>query len=541
MMNKDIGTKQSEWLNEITKNYLEKYKVYIDKRALEMIIALGENYVRLLQYKIIEFANQTRTNQEAYPIGEKEVMVFLEKEEKTKEKEPYEEFTYIDDKGKEKVSIQKITNYLLDKHKFKTTFNKKNESIFVFEDGIYKEKGNEIIKTQIEILLESKASIHVVNEVLEKIKRKTAIDKERFDTIPEELICLENGILNTKTKEFFDYNSKFYFKSKLPVHYNPKINCIEIKKFIGEIIYPEDIPVIQEWCGFILYKRYFVKKAIILFGETDTGKTVFLNLLMKFLGEKNTTGINLQRISSGDKFGLSSLKNKYANIFDDLSAKDLVDSGGFKIATGSGYITAEYKFGDSFQFLNYAKHIFATNKIPNVRDIEDDAYYNRWIPIPFDNKIEKNKRDSFILNKLTTKEELSGFLNWSLEGLRRLFKNGQFSYNKTSEEVKVIMQRQNNPLVAFVHDALEQENGNKITKEIMYRVYTIYCNKNKLPRMSKAQLGRSLEKYANYIIAKHSSKERYWENVKIKEEYQNIFATFISSGKNNQEGNRGEH
>ena len=46
--------------------------------------------------------------------------------------------------------------------------------------------------------------------------------------------------------------------------------------------------------------------------------------------------------------------------------------------------TAEYKFGDSFQFLNFAKHTFATNKIPSVEDVDDAAYYDRWIPIAFD-------------------------------------------------------------------------------------------------------------------------------------------------------------
>ncbi len=91
------------------------------------------------------------------------------------------------------------------------------------------------------------------------------------------------------------------------------------------------------------------------------------------------------------------------------------------------------------------------------------------------------------------------------------------------------MERQNNPLVAFVQDALEQKNENKINKEIMYMVYTEYCNKNKFPRMSKSQLGRNLEKYANYIIAKHSSKERFWENVKINEEYSNMYDTYDTS------------
>jgi len=515
----------------------KKHKIYLtDPSEAEALEIAG--FLPLVHKELLSFLEQEKKDgfyilyvtdpnhkEHKYPCKIK-----YEGSEKVIEEKEEENFLYMDDKGKIKVSISKIVSHLLFNYNFKTIFNTKDETIFVYEEGIYKKKGKEKIKTQVEELLQAKSTTNIVNEIVEKIKRKTAIDKDEFDKTPEEIICLENCFFDLKKMEKFSENdSKFYFKTKLPIKYNPKADCPKIKQFFEEIFYPEDIPTIQEWFGFNLYKRYFIKKAIILFGQKNTGKTVFLNLLMNFIGQKNTTGISLQRISSGDKFALSSLKNKYSNIYDDLSSKDLSDSGGFKIATGGGYITAEYKFGDSFQFLNYAKHIFSTNKIPNVKDVDDDAYYERWIPIPLDNQIKKGEQDKFLLEKLTTEKELSGLLNWAIEGLDRLIKKGKFSFNKTSEEIKIIMERQNNPLIAFVNDVLEQKNGNKISKEIMYRVYTGYCNKNKLPRMSKSQLGRNLEKYSDYIIAKHSSKERYWENVKIKGEYTNMYDTYDTS------------
>ncbi len=342
----------------------------------------------------------------------------------------------------------------------------------------------------------------------------SAIDREEFEDIPEELICLENGIYNIKTKKLEEHNPKYYFKTKLSIDYNKEADCILIKKFLQDILYDEDIPVMQEWFGYNLYKRYFIKKAMILFGIKDTGKTILLNLLMAFISRKNTCGISLQRISSGDKFALSSLKDKFANVFDDLSSQDLKDQGGFKIATGGGFITAEYKFGDSFQFLNHAKHIFATNKIPPVEDVEDDAYYDRWLPIPFDNQFEKKDQDKFLLDKLTTKEELSGLLNYALKGLERLLDTGVFSYKKDSDEIRRIMERHSDSLSAFVQDVLFEKTGNKITKEDMYNIYSIYVKDNKLSKLSKTQLGRRLQKYCYYILAKHGRK-RYWINAGI--------------------------
>ncbi len=438
---------------------------------------------------------------------QKQIIGQVKKEEGTN-------FIYQDEKGKDKVSVTNVVKYLMEKYNFRTVFGKKEETVFFYEDGIYKQKGRERVKILTEDILGSYCSTHIVNEVLEKIKRRTAIDKEEFENTTEDSICIENGILNLTNKILLDHSPDFYFTKKIPLFFDENCKMDKINTFFEEILYPEDIPTIQEWFGFCLYKRYFVKKAIILFGERNTGKTVFLNILSSFIGEQNIAGLSLQRISKSDKFGLASLKDKLINVYDDLSSSDLGDSGGFKIATGGGHITAEHKFGDSFQFVTYAKNIFATNHIPNVKNIDDDAYYDRWIPIQFDNQVEKEKQDNFLWEKLATKQEMSGLLNWALEGLGRLIEKGSFSYDKDSLEIKKIMQRQNNPLVAFVEDVLHQQDGNKISKEIMYKVYSNWCQDKKVPRLSKEQIGRSLAKHTNYIIAK-GGKERTWENVNI--------------------------
>jgi len=125
------------------------------------------------------------------------------------------------------------------------------------------------------------------------------------------------------------------------------------------------------------------------------------------------------------------LKDKHSNIYDDLGDKDIKDTGGFKIATGGGYITGEEKFGDRIDFKTFAKLTFATNKIPPVEDVNDDAYYSRWIPIAFDNQIPKKDQDKDILKKLTTKRRnVLVCLNWALKGFKRLIKNNGFSLIK---------------------------------------------------------------------------------------------------------------
>ncbi|MFH1802804.1 MAG: phage/plasmid primase, P4 family [archaeon] len=412
------------------------------------------------------------------------------------------------------VDIDTFSKYLSHRYYFKTVYGKKSEEIFVYNNGIYHEGGRELIETESERLLGTHAKSHVISEVFKKIKRLTAISKKDFESVPLKLIPFANCVYNIQNDEVFEYSPEFYFRFKVLVDYIKTANCKKFEKFIKQVLSPEDIPAIQEWFGFCFYRKYFIKKGMIWVGERDTGKTILLSLLIRLVGEDNVSGISLQRLSGFDKFAPSALYEKLLNTYDDLSSRDINDTGGFKIATGGGYVTAEKKFGDSFQFINFAKLTFACNKIPPIKDVDDEAYYFRWIPIEFLNQVPENEQDKFLLEKLTTPEELSGILNWSLVGLKRLLKNGRFSYIKSVEETKRIIDRSGNPLAGFVQDCLVKEDDSRITKEVMYEIYSLWCKNKKITRMSKEALGRQLEKHAEFIIAKRD-KERYWQGATI--------------------------
>jgi len=258
-----------------------------------------------------------------------------------------------------------------------------------------------------------------------------------------------------------------------------------------------------------------------LHGPKNTGKTVFLNLLTKFLGE-NVSGLSLQEISRGKPFDLLALKDKDANIYDDLSSADMNEIGGFKMTVGDGFINGEMKFGDKCRFRNTGKATYACNNIPNSgKDIDDEAYYERMLLIPVDNEIEKEKQDKHLIDKLTTEEELSGMLNWAIEGYKRLIKNNQFANDKTPEETKFLMtQNSGNSLVEFATSALVQADGQMVTKDQLYNSYCNWCynHKPKLSPDSKTKITKNLVRFASYIKGSNSGGVgKTWRNVRIKQ------------------------
>jgi len=431
--------------------------------------------------------------------------------------------------------LLEVAQQLIQQYKIKTIAGKKNDTIYNYNDGTYHPNAETVIRQECEDLLMKNCTNHAVSEVMGHIKRKT-YTKEKDLKVSIELINVKNGILNIKERTLEKHSDIFFFTSQTPVTYKPEAKCPNFSKFLEETLYSEDIPVMQEFIGYCLYKRYFIKKALICVGQPDTGKTTLIKAMTIFLGPENVSSESLQKIVY-DRFSAANLHGKSANIYDDLPYQDINEAGGFKIATGGGYLAAEEKFGDRWQYINHAKLMFACNQIPRLRNINDPAYYDRWMIIRFSNVRPKKEQDLFLIDKITTEEELSGILNWALDGLGRLFTENCFSYALDAEQNKEIMIRNSEPISAFVSDCLVQSDGDAVPKAIVYELYKYHARINKLAVETKTMLTQQLSKFASHIVIdgqRRFSRKVYecYINTKCKD-YQDFITTQCLARNNN--------
>ncbi|MCJ7635584.1 phage/plasmid primase, P4 family [Candidatus Bathyarchaeota archaeon] len=366
--------------------------------------------------------------------------------------------------------------------------------------------------------LRSQASIKISNEVIHNLKAKTSIPA--LPKLPLNLIPVQNGFIDADTKEIKPFTDECFNTLQLPVTYDPNADCPRFKKFLSEVQHEEDIEVSQEVFGDCLQRDYRYQKAICLLGEGANGKSVYINVLRALLGSANISNVSLQDVDN-DRFAAASLYNKLANLYPDISSIALRQTGIFKALTGGDQIEAQFKYGQRFRFTNHAKLIFSANKIPETPD-DSDAFYRRWIILHFPNQFlaDNPKRDPKLLEKLATPEELSGVLNWAIEGLTRLNSQGQFSNGKSIEVSRTEYTRHSNSVKAFCVDCLEFDAVSSISKDELYTAYLVYCEENKIVAMAKNVFGRELYKFFGGLTETyHVSEEHkiaYWSGIRLK-------------------------
>ena len=171
-------------------------------------------------------------------------------------------------------------------------------------------------------------------------------------------------------------------------------------------------------------------------GSGANGKSTLLELLETFIGKQNASHVTLQALCD-HRFAAAELCLKLINTCADIPHKNLFKTGTFKELTGGDMIQAERKFKSFFYFRNYAKLLFSCNAVPESTD-DSLAWFRRWIIIECPNQFTGDKEKPRIIDSLTTPQELSGTLNWALEGLTRLLNKKRFT-----NQLEIAQQRQN--------------------------------------------------------------------------------------------------
>jgi putative DNA primase/helicase len=160
----------------------------------------------------------------------------------------------------------------------------------------------------------------------------------------------------------------------------------------------------------------------------------------------------------------------------------LTETTKFKGLTGGDQQTGEKKFQHDFNFVNFAKLIFACNAVPRSDD-DSTAFMRRWVIVNFPNTFEGDKEDVDLFDRLLTPSELSGVLNWALEGLYRLQERKAFTNSMCASEMRDRYIHLSDPVKAFLLEKCVQDSDGVIPKFTLHSEYAAYCRQLKYPML----------------------------------------------------------
>jgi putative DNA primase/helicase len=292
------------------------------------------------------------------------------------------------------------------------------------------------------------------------------------------LINLQNGTfeISPKVTNLRPFDRSDFITYQLPFEYNPEAKCPLFEAYLNRVLPDKERQrVLSEYLGYVFIKhggRLKLEAALILYGTGANGKSVFYEVTNALLGTENVSGFSLQELTDDLGYYRAMIANKLVNYASEINGK--LEADKFKKMVSGEVMPARLPYGKPMLLTNYAKFIFNCNELP--KDVEHtNAYFRRWLIIPFDVTIPKEEQDSELHTKII-ENELSGVFNWVLDGLNRLLEQKQFSECKAAQKAVEQYKIESDSVQMFLNENEYKVSAvNEIPLKDIFSEYRNFC------------------------------------------------------------------
>jgi hypothetical protein len=238
-------------------------------------------------------------------------------------------------------------------------------------------------------------------------------------------ICLKNGILLIQgdgNHSFVPHNFKYFFAETKPYSYDERKSCPKWTAIMEEYFGGNGRlfgATLQEFFGYCLTSSRSFEKFLVLYGVTRSGKNTIIETLLKLVPGASMT----LSLLSHAKERQSIVGKNVIFVNEALVSGASRTTSELKKLTSTDPIVIRPLYGAAYDTIAIPKIVLSFNSPPENLEI-DEALGSRMLVIKMINSFKGRENINL---KTELSEELSGILNWALEGYRRLCKNGRFS------------------------------------------------------------------------------------------------------------------
>ena len=319
---------------------------------------------------------------------------------------------------------------------------------------------------------------------------KLAAQVEDFPPITDR-IALANGTLYLDGT--FQEGKPEIVRNRLPVEYDPKAaQPVHWLRFLSDLLYPEDIPTVQEFIGYCLIPSNKGQRMMVIKGNGGEGKSQIGAVLSALFGSNMKDG-SIGKISE-NRFARADLEHILLCVDDDMRMEALRQTNYVKsIVTAQGKMDLERKGKQSYQGWMCARLLAFSNGDLQALFDRSDGFYRRQLVLTAKEKPADRVDDPDLAEKM--KAEVEGILLWAFAGLQRLVANNfKFTESQRTKENREAVKRDNNNVFDFLESEgyIRLKADASISSKDCYDIYRMWCEENSLTALKRRSFSDAL-------------------------------------------------
>lgn len=401
-----------------------------------------------------------------------------------------------------------------------------SQPLFYDKNGLWwiwdKEKSSWKIVDEVDILnaIRNNLNIDIINskarnEIINSLKQvgRENIPKKIKPTwiqFKDLIVDIETGEEFKSTPEYFITNPIPYALHKDKFEDTPTMDKI-FKEWVGE----EYVETLYEIIAYCLIPNYPIHRLFCFIGNGMNGKSCFLRLLIKFIGENNVTSTELDTLLTS-RFEVTRLHKKLVCVMGETNFNEMNKTSILKKLTGQDVIGFEYKNKNPFEDINYAKILIATNNLPTTTD-KTVGFYRRWLIIDFPNQFDEKKD---ILSEIPEEEYQSLALK-CVHKLKKLLKTKKFTKEGEIEDRIKRYESKSDFLQKFLDDFIIIKTDGYITKSEFQKKFNEWCVENRHRTLAERTLSQKMrdkgyhdsKKYFAWLYDGKGGDARIWQSI----------------------------
>jgi len=397
---------------------------------------------------------------------------------------------YDEDKG---WKLRIIADKIQDRHKFKCVEHEEEKTLYVYQNGVWKPKGETVVESECLDITEELLRSNNIKQVQRIIKHRNKIERKHF-RMKDYLIPFRNGVYDIQRDEFRDHmpEDQLTFKHQLTYITEDMIqeaqededieslkaiygmdaedfeqNKGKVDEFIDTLVDTErKKQILRETVGMSLATNYPIQEAPILYGKGSNGKNMFVKMLKRMSESWHSLDLNE---ATDDQFAKKEMEGSSFVFFDELG--HIKNPEKLKSFIGDEDMRVRPMRDTGYMGKQRAQPILAGNDIPKAPE-QNEGFFRRFCIVDFpykftsqddEHKDKKPKRE--IIDEYLNRHALSIFASKVARDMKQVVDNEGFTESRDTKSKKQMWNMKSSAVYTFLDLFVEQgklpEQGSK--------------------------------------------------------------------------------